>query len=292
MNNNQNQPANVLAAYVNFSKLRLGDRMASAWYAQHRRLRTGERFGALDQHLLIPEPFPMELYFPDTFTAVNEEQIKSMALPEWDQTVLWLNATNEFGRHPVNGFFEHIPDSVLQAAQKLSSIRVSHKPYVLMHILDDALYNHKRNWRREDALAVARALEKKGCEVILLNPEPGKFNGNYQDMMAQMLAADAFIGGDTGPSHLFAQLCPHKPQLAIYPDMKEDREIFRALQESLGLPLPWNSLPKKCNLAMIELQLARATTRRGFKIRRRQYQRFFPSDVIGVLMPMLKAYRG
>ncbi|KAF1047004.1 MAG: hypothetical protein GAK35_00801 [Herbaspirillum frisingense] len=265
--------------------------MASAWYAQHRRLKTGERFGALDRHLLIPEPFPMALYFPDTFTTVTEEDIDRLQLPQWDQTVLWLNATNEFARNPADGFFEHVPESILSAARRLEEGKTAGRPMVLMHVLDDAAYNHKRNWRRADALAVARALEKEGCEVSLLNPEQGKFVGGYQDMMAKMLAADAFIGGDTGPSHLFAQLCPDKPQVAVYPDMTEDQANYRQLQEAQALPLPWNSLPKKRKLAHITLVCARATTWSGFWIKQRKYQRFYPADVLRALLPQLKPGR-
>lgn len=280
-----------LSAYVDFSKLRLGDRMASAWYAQQRRLRTGERFGMVDEHLLIPEPFPMDVFFPETFVAISREEIAATALPEWDQTILWINATNEFARHPANGFFEHIPQDVMVAAQELVKQRKPNRPRVLMHVLDDATYNHRRNWQRSDAQATARALQGAGCEVVILNPAQGQFNGSYRDMMAQMLAADAFIGGDTGPSHLFAQLCPLKPQLAIYPNMARDQRTYRPVQQSLGLPLAWNSLPLKANLATIQLKQVRKLTLEGWRVRRRRYQHFFAADVLAVLMPLLKAHR-
>lgn len=285
--NNFSMSTSPLSAYVDFSNLRLGDRMASAWYAQHRRLRTGERFGALDNCLLIPEPFPMSLYFPDTFVAIDQEEINSLALRQWDQTVLWLNTTNEFAKSPANGFFEHIPEQVHAAAARIAREKKASRPRVLMHILDDAGYNFARNWRREDALATARALERKGCDVVLLNPERARFICNYQGMLAHMLAADAFIGGDTGPSHVFAQLCAHKPQIAIYPDMSGDRETYRPLQESLGLSVSWSSLPKKNNLAVITLTEGRVTTRSGIFFKRRKYQRFYSSDVLGALLPLL-----
>ena len=68
-----------------------------------------------------------------------------------------------------------------------------------------------------------------------------------------MLAADAFIGGDSGPSHVFAMLCADKPQLAIYPDMGRDRRRHSKLQRELGLDLAWNSCPKRTELTMLTL---------------------------------------
>ncbi|WP_323824500.1 hypothetical protein, partial [Pseudomonas aeruginosa] len=92
------------------------------------------------------------------------------------------------------------PESVLQRAETLRAGR--NAPRVLIHQLNDAHYNRARNWHQDDADALTVELRALGLEPRLLNPVPGQFLGGYDEMLAQMLAADLFIGGDTGPSHL------------------------------------------------------------------------------------------
>lgn len=244
----------LLAAYIDCSDMRLGDRMASAWLAQHRRRRTGERFGVLDRCERLQEPFSLPLYFPDTFESVSANDPQLKRLPPWNQGNLWLSATNAFARSPEAGAFEHLPEDVRWDAERLRRIHPSRGPRVLMHVLDDAPYNRRRNWQRRDAEALSKRLKREGCQVTVLNPRRGEYLGGYPHMLAQMLATDLFIGGDTGPSHVFAMLCPQKPQIAIYPDMRDDQAAFATEQRAMGLALPWSSLPLRSSIQVFELR--------------------------------------
>ena len=268
------------SAMVDCSELRLGDRMALAWLAQQRRLAHGERFGVVDRNLMLNEAFQLPRYFPDTFGTLHEAGVQA-ALPLWNPGNLWLSATNAFARQPANGCFEHLPAAIVREASALRWVSAAGRPgvwRVLVHVLDDAAYNKARNWLRKDADALVRALESKGCEVVVLNPQRGEFVGGFDRMLAEMSAADAFVGGDTGPSHVFAMLCSHKPQLAIYPDMRRDQRKFRPLQEALGFKEPWNSLPKRSGLATLQLRPSRRFRIEGSTIRFERVGRFDPHE--------------
>jgi hypothetical protein len=279
--------AQRIKSYIDFSTLRLGDRMAAAWYAQHRCRQTGERFGVIDRHIHLPEPFPMTTYFPDTFVDVTEADVIHGEMEEWNQGILWLTAANEFNRTGISGTFERIPAEVLSLAAERTHSKRQKRPRVVMHVLDDAKYNDRRNWHRKDAEALTVKLREAGCEVVILNPERERYTGNFASMLAEMLAADAFIGGDTGPSHVFAMLCPDKPQLAIYPDMTEDRKTYAQVQNALNLPQPWNSLPFRKDLAVLQLSPSRRLMRNGFKIRRAHVGRFDPTEAADIMLGLL-----
>jgi len=241
------------SAVIDVSGLRLGDRMACAWWAQRRRMDEGLCFGLIDHNRMLGEPFTLTRYFPQTFVELSPEQAAS--LPVWDQGSLWLTVSNAFGLRPESGHFEHVPEAIRERAQQLREGKT--RPRLLIHQLNDAPYNRARNWLQRDADKLPPALEALGFEARLLNPRQGKFLGGYEEMLAQMLAADAFIGGDSGPGHVFAMLCPDKPQLAIYPDMRRDQRAYAKLQRKLGLPLPWNSLPKRADLLLLTLKPSR-----------------------------------
>lgn len=268
---------------VDASRLRLGDRMALAWWAQRRRLDEGLRFAVIDRAAGGGAPvFDLPLHFPLSF-----EPDEGRPLPDWDTGNLWLTVTNAFARQPQAGQFEHVPPAVLSQAQQLRAGRSSAGPRVLMHVLDDAPYNKARNWQRTQALALAARLQQAGCEVVLLNPSPGQFLGGLDRMLAEMLACDAFIGGDTGPSHVFAMLCADKPQLALYPDMARDQRKFAAEQQALGLPLPWNSLPKRPDLAVLTLRAGRQWVRQGWRWRYERVGRFDAAEAADRLLQRL-----
>lgn len=268
---------------VDASRLRLGDRMALAWWAQRRRLDEGLRFAVIDRAAGGGAPvFDLPLHFPLSF-----ESDEGRALPDWDTGNLWLTVTNVFARQPLAGQFEHVPPAVLDQAQQLRAGRSSAGLRVLMHVLDDAPYNKARNWQRTQALALAARLQQAGCEVVLLNPSPGQFLGGLDRMLAEMLACDAFIGGDTGPSHVFAMLCADKPQLAIYPDMARDQRKFAAEQQALGLALPWNSLPKRPDLAVLTLRAGRQWVRQGWRWRYERVGRFDAAEAADRLLQRL-----
>lgn len=235
---------------IDVSDMRLGDRMASAWWAQRRRLDEGQRFVAIDANHMLREQFSLPRFFPETFVDLPPEQAAS--LPRWDQGRLWLTVTNVFSRQPLPGRFEHLPPAVLARAAELAEGKT--RPRVLVHQLNDAHYNRARNWKQVDTDALLPALEALGLEARLLNPQRGQFLGGYDEMLAQMLAADAFIGGDTGPSHVFALLCADKPQLALYPDMGPEHREYAQLQRELGLPLPWDSHPMRPALTRLQLK--------------------------------------
>lgn len=235
---------------IDVSNMRLGDRMASTWWAQRRRLDEGLRFAAVDENRMLKGQFSLPRFFPQTFVELPPERLAQ--LPRWDQGNLWLIVTNTFARKPLAGHFEQLPATILDRAQVLSAEKS--RARVLIHQLNDAQYNRARNWQQDDADALSAAVEALGFEARLLNPKRGTFLGGYDEMLAQMLAADAFIGGDTGPSHVFAMLCPDKPQLALYPDMGHDQRCYTALQHDMALELPWNSLPKRPNLHALTMK--------------------------------------
>lgn len=254
-----------VTAYIDVSEMRLGDRMACAWFAQHRHRLSGERFAAIDRHPTLSADFPLPRYFAKTFVDWTEQQIALAALPQWQQGNLWITVTNAFALAPHAGHFESLPESVTSLALELRAKSPPGRPRVLIHVPDDAPYNLARRWRRKDANQLAEALRRQGCEVVLLNPTAAQFIGGFERMLAEMLAADIFVGGDTGPTHVFALLCADKPQVALYPSMLRDQQNFAHEQASLGLPLPWNSLPKRPDIRVIEMDRRRSLIWRGWQ---------------------------
>ncbi|MBQ1763706.1 MAG: hypothetical protein IIZ92_12485, partial [Aquincola sp.] len=90
---------------VDASRLRLGDRMALAWWAQRRRQDEGLRFAVIDRAAGGGAPvFDLPLHFPLSF-----EPDGGRPLPDWDTGNLWLTVTNAFARQPQAGQFEHVP---------------------------------------------------------------------------------------------------------------------------------------------------------------------------------------
>lgn len=269
---------------INVSDMRLGDRMASIWWAQRRRLDEGQRFVALDENHMLREQFSLPRFFPETFVDLPLEQ--AAALPRWDQGKLWLTVTNVFARHPVAGHFEHLPPAVLARAEELRAGRT--RPRVLIHQLNDAHYNRARNWHQDDADALTVELQALGLEPRLLNPTRGQFLGGYDEMLAQMLAADLFIGGDTGPSHLYAMLCPDKPQLAIYPHMGREQRLYEPVQRELGLPLGWDSLPKRPDLTVLTMRRSHQWTKHRWYVRPFHVGRFDAHEAAALALQALQ----
>lgn len=101
---------------IDVSDMRLGDRMASVWWAQRRRLDEGQRFVAIDENRMLREGFSLPRFFPQTFVDLPPEQ--AARLPRWDQGKLWLTVTNVFAQTPLAGHFEHLPESVLQGPRR------------------------------------------------------------------------------------------------------------------------------------------------------------------------------
>lgn len=124
----------------------------------------------------------------------------------------------------------------------------------------------------------------------MLNPASAQFIGSFERMLAEMLAADLFIGGDTGPSHVFALLCADRPQVAVYPSMLRDQQNFAAEQASLGLALPWNSLPKRPTLRVIEMKRRRTLIWRGWQPLLRRAGFFDGRDIAHQAMAELAAH--
>ncbi len=241
---------NAPCATIDVSDMRLGDRMAATWWAQHRHLHEGVRFALIDDNRMLREPFPLARFFPRTFVELPAAEVAH--LPHWDTGNLWLTVTNVFAKHLRAGHFEHLPAEVLTRKEQLNVGKT--RPRVLMHQLNDATYNRARNWHQGDADKLVHALEARGLDVHVLNPSRGQFLGGYDEMLAQMLAADAFVGGDTGPSHVWSMLCASKPQLALYPSMARDRRQYAALQRELQLPVAWDSRPKRPDLIEMTLR--------------------------------------
>ena len=108
-------------------------------------------------------------------------------------------------------------------------------------------------------------------------------------MLAEMMAADLFIGGDTGPSHVFAMLRGGAPQTAVYPDMSKDRAGYAGEQARLGLPLPWSSLPFQPFLDVVQLRKSKRIVRnvRGWGIQ--SVGRFRPAQVAALALARLGA---
>ncbi|WP_374486166.1 hypothetical protein [Zoogloea sp.] len=243
-----------VTAVVDCSTMRLGDRMACAWMAQQRHRATGERFALIDRHPVLARDFPLSRYFSETFVDWSEARIAAAGLPAWDMGNLWLTVSNAFAANPQAGNFETLPATITAQARELAASTPAGKPRILIHVLDDAPYNMARRWRRKDADALCDELRRLGGHVVLLNPSSAQFIGGFERMLAEMLAADLFIGGDTGPSHAFALLCADKPQVAVYPSMLKDQRKFATEQARLGLALPWDSLPKRPALRVITMK--------------------------------------
>ena len=126
-------------------------------------------------------------------------------------------------------------------------------------------------------------------DCVVLNPARGQFLGGYRRLLAEMLAADAFIGGDTGPSHVWALLRPDMPQVAIYPDDAKDERSWATVQKALGLPLPWSSLPLRPGVQVFRMKTS-ADLRLEFGrfgIRRAKDSRFDASEIVAVLRSAL-----
>jgi hypothetical protein len=268
---------------IDVSDMRLGDRMASIWWAQRRRLDEGVRFVALDDNHMLREQFSLPRFFPQTFVELPPDQ--AARLPRWNQGKLWLTVTNVFAQQPAAGYFEHLPSPVRDRAAELAAGKT--RPRVLIHQLNDAHYNRARNWKQADTDALLPALEALGLEARLLNPQRGQFLGGYDEMLVQMLAADAFIGGDTGPSHVFAMLCADKPQLALYPDMRPEHREYAQLQRELNLALPWDSHPKRPQLTRLMLKRSHEWVRWRSIVRPFHVGRFNPRDVAELALQML-----
>ena len=264
--------------YVDCSDLRLGDRMALAWLGQHIRKRTGKRLAVLDRATLAALPIALPAYFPETFAALAPADIDARRLPHWDTGNLWLSATNAFEACRETGCFEAMPAVVVEL---LAAIRrlASPRPRVLVHILDDATYLFKKNWRRAEAEALVVLLRAAGLDVIVLNPSPGSFLGDFDRMLAEMLAADLFIGGDTGPSHVFAMLRGGAPQIVIVPDMTKDRATYAPEQARMKLPWPWCSLPFQNDLGVVQLARRKRFVRDTTGLRLQSVGHFDPAEV-------------
>lgn len=272
-----------VTAYVDCSDLRLGDRMALAWLAQHRRSRSGGRVALIDHCTRLASPLPLPRYFPETFADLTAEAIAARDLPRWEHGNLWLTAANAFAETQEPGRFEALPD---QVERLLAAIRLlaSARPRVLIHVLDDANYNFRRNWKRADVQALGAALIDAGCDVVLLNPSPSVFLGDFDRMLAEMLAADLFIGGDTGPSHVFALLRCGTPQIALYPDMARDRAAYAAEQRRLGLARPWCSLPFQTRLDVVQLSKSKRLVQAGSGWRLQSRGRFDPGRIAALAL--------
>lgn len=273
--------------YVDCSELRLGDRMALAWLAQHHRLRTGMRVAVVDRHERAGLSFSLPDFFPRTFADLTPAEIEARRLPLWDPGNLWLTAANAFAQCQETGHFEALPDLVstlLAAIRTLSSPR----PRVLIHVLDDANYNFRRNWTRTDAHGLAVALGGAAIDVVILNPVPGTFVGGFERMLAEMLAADLFIGGDTGPSHVFAMLRGGASQIAIFPDMARDQVAYAAEQLRWNLPLPWSSLPFQTHLDVVRLKKRKRLVREAGGWRLQSVGRFDPAQVAALASARLR----
>lgn len=258
---------------VDVSTMRLGDRMACAWWAQERRLKEGVRFAVVDRQERLAQEFSLPRYFPATFEPAESDS----RLPVWDPGNLWLTVTQAFHDSRRPGHFEALPEEVLRRARELR--QASLRQRLLVHVLDDAPYNRARNWSRSSVAGLKQVLSGLPIDCVLLNPQPGIFLGSYDEMLAQMLAADLFIGGDTGPSHVFAMLCPEKPQLAIYPDMRRDQARYAAEQASRGLAHAWNSLPKRPGLDVLTLRPSRQWEWEGWRPHWRRAGLFAPGQV-------------
>ena len=279
-----------ITAVVDCSTMRLGDRMACAWMAQQRHRASGERFALIDRHPTLARDFPLQRYFGETFVDWSEARIAAAALPAWDMGNLWLTVTNAFATNPQAGQFETLPAAITAQARELAASTPAGKPRILVHVLDDAPYNMARRWRRKDADALCDELRRLGGHVVLLNPASAQFIGGFERMLAEMLAADLFVGGDTGPSHVFALLCADKPQVAVYPSMLKDQRKFAADQARLGLALPWNSLPKRPALRVITMKRRLALIWHERQLLLRRAGLFDGRDVARQVMAELAAY--
>ncbi|MDC8786954.1 hypothetical protein PRZ01_17330 [Paucibacter sp. hw1] len=279
------------SAYIDVSDMRLGDRMACAWWAQQRRMNEGLRFALLDRNFKLAERFSLALFFPATFTEMSEAEIKAANLPEWHQSNLWLTVTNAFAKTQLAGHFEYLPPEVLQRAEEIRRQKTPGKPRVLIHQLNDAPYNRVRNWKQCDADALPPALTALGFDVLLLNPKAKQFIGGYTEMLAQMLVCDAFIGGDTGPSHVFALLCADKPQVAIYPDMTRNEKMYEWQRVELGVELPWSSMPLRPDLAKLTLRHTRHWVFERGLPRWHRVGRFKVEDAVNTLLSVMPAPR-
>lgn len=284
------QRSGAIGTYIDCSDMRLGDRMACAWWAQRRRQRTGQRFGLLDRNRLLREAFDLSEFFPETFQAVTADEVASRPLDQWHQGPLWLTARNEFARCALPGHFESVPDDIVQEAHRLRQTAGDARPRVLLHVLDDAAYNRRRNWNIADTQALIGQLKAEGVNLVVLNPTRGQFIGGYRRLLAEMLASDAFIGGDTGPSHVWSLLCPDKPQIAIHPEDSRDAQRWSIVQRALGLPLPWSSLPLRSPLPVVRMKTAPGLKLEfgKFGVRRVHDSRFSAAEVVASLKAALR----
>lgn len=270
--------------HVDVSDLRMGDRMALAWLAQRERRATGVRTAVVDRGTAGGQRVDLPRYFPATFVGASA----AGGLPRWEVGNLWLTAANAYAACRQPGCFEALPAPV---HAHLTAIRAAPRPQprVLVHVLDDAGYNFRRNWSRLDADRLVERLVATGCEVVMLNPAPGRFIGDFDRMLAEMMAADLFIGGDTGPSHVFAILRGGTPQIALYPDMAKDRASYAAEQVRLGLPLAWCSLPFQPKVDVVQLRKTKRIVRDGRGWRLQSVGRFDPAQIAALALTRVEA---
>jgi hypothetical protein len=63
------------------------------------------------------------------------------------------------------------------------------------------------------------------------------------EILSEIGRAKCFVGGDTGFSHAFAAMHPHRPLIALYGDPWSDMLGFEAERERMGCASPWSSWP-------------------------------------------------
>ncbi|MDQ6685577.1 MAG: hypothetical protein M3Z16_10670, partial [Pseudomonadota bacterium] len=237
----------------------------------------------IDRASIAALPISLPKYFPETFVDRTPAEIEAEGLPLWDTGNLWLSATNGFAVDRRPGRFESLPGVVTELLAAIGRL-ASTRPRVLVHVLDDATNLFRKNWKRIDAERLCARLTRAGCDVVVLNPARGIFLGDFDRMLAEMLAADLFIGGDTGPSHVFALLRGGAPQIAIVPDMARDRATYAPEQARLNLPLPWCSLPLQINLDVVQLVKRKRLVHEATGWRLQSVGRFDPARVAALAL--------
>lgn len=90
--------------------------------------------------------------------------------------------------------------------------------------------------------AVLAALDHSGVQAVdVLARHPG--TDLPEPLLAEMLAADAWVGGCSGRDHLWALLRPQAPQLALWPGAAQEQAGWATVQRGLGLSEPWCRWP-------------------------------------------------
>lgn len=207
-----------------FTGYRIGDKCAGAWMLAHEAIHRDCRVTWNDPTEESPTSFPIAPFFP-----VLAERLAGPGIARANAAAInfgnvWLSAPKRFRElGELAGLVK------MESPYEAASV-----PDVVIHCLADAPYNVGRNMDIAQIKDLAVWLHKeKGIRPFILPPPAAGFPA--RELLGIVANAKIFIGGDTGFSHAFGLMNPHRPLVWFGPDQTSDKIAFGEAWDSAPL---------------------------------------------------------